>query len=114
MLITISERYENVMRIFDEVGEARKMSAAYISRATNSIYRYGKFVMEWQNPYVFDFDENGNENTEDRRLFNKAMFMQFLDRQLNEEKEFLRARGCGVKTVEFLRMVGKAMRERGI
>ncbi len=114
MLITINERYENVMKIFDEIGEARKMSAAYISRAENSIYRYGKFVMKWENPYEFKFDENGNEETEEWRLFNKSMVMQFLDDQLYEEKEFLRARGCGVKTVEFLRMVGEAMRERGI
>lgn len=114
MLITISERYENVMRIFDEVAEACKASKAQTSRVVNSIYKYGKFAIKWVNPYEFKFDENGNEETEDWRLFNQAMFMQFLDNQLYEEKEFLRARGCGVRTVEFLRMVGQTMRERGI
>lgn len=114
MLITIQGRYDNVMHIFDEVGKACNCSKNHTSRVINVIYRYGKFVMKWENPYEFTFDENGNEETEEWRLFNESMFMQFLDDQLYEENEFLRARGCGAKTVEFLRMVGKAMRERGI
>lgn len=106
MLITINDRYDLIMKVFDKVAEENGMDRCYINRIVNVVYRGWYTVMSDKNPYVSSQEEWG--------LFNKMMFMRFMDLGLYEEKAFTRAKGCGKRTIEVLRMVGEAMREQGV